>query len=183
MDNNTTAGPPIAESVQLDNPLWHFALNLWRAPEISQLCLQLQGEGWSVTRLLCAAWLASEGHHFRGEPAEARAWRQRMTAPLRQLRQSLPKTLPATAELRQQLARAELEAERVELALAHAGLAGNFVPSDRSFRDWPLPRRLLANLNAAAPETQGPDAQAHPMIHSLSDQIARQLALPMEATP
>ncbi len=182
MDTRTTAEHLIDEEVPLDTPLWHFALQLWQDRDIAALCLELQAAGWSVTRLLCASWLAWQGRRFEGEPAQVAQWRTGMTAPLRAMRQSLAKESATTTALRAQLAKAELESERVELALAYADLAAAAPAAEPAFQHQSLVQRLLANLAGAGPEAKPMDRDTEAMIQRLSRQLARQLAAPMEAS-
>ncbi|OEY66416.1 TIGR02444 family protein [Marinobacter sp. X15-166B] len=145
-----TNSADIPESLDLASPLWTFAVNCWQIPGVESLCLTLQDNGWSVTRLLSACWLASRGREFTGEPATVRQWREQMTTPLRTRKKALPKQHPALAALRAQLAGTELEAERVELALAWQALRA--LPPAASPTDSTL---ALArhNLHAAGPDT------------------------------
>lgn len=134
--------------LQTDNPLWHFALAFWQLEDARQACLALQDQGWSVTRLLCAGWLALEGRRYNGqEDAKLTKWRQEVTGVLRSIRRSLPKDRQATGKLRTLVARLELQAERTELALAWHALSS--VPKEY---DTMQGRRLLIahNLNRAA---------------------------------
>ena len=113
--------PPLKLPVDLEpeNPLWHFALRLWQLPDVQDSCLALQAGGWSVTRILCAAWLASSGRVFAGaEDATVTEWRDRVTVPLRGARKALPDHATYYRGLRGGIATLELEAEQIELALA-----------------------------------------------------------------
>lgn len=106
--------PP--SDLSLDNPLWRTALSLWSDAAVAEACLALQSQGLSVSRLLTGIWLAAHGVSWTGdEDAAIRAWRADCTGVLRQLRQTLAKNTPADT-LRDALKRAELEAERLELA-------------------------------------------------------------------
>lgn len=139
-----------------DNPLWQFALAFWQHSLAQETCLALQNEGWSVTRILCAGWLALNGRAYTGiEEATVTEWRDRVTGSLRAIRMSVPKAQAAYSALRTNLASLELEAERIELAIAW-----------RSFKAPKLEQRnmyvcdelIQSNLAAAAPAasiTQG----------------------------
>lgn len=143
------------QKLQSDSPLWRFAIRLWQHREISELCLRLQGRGWSVTAILCAGWLASRGQVFEEEPPEVPEWRRQITSPLRAMRQALPKDSGAGAELRASLAQAELEAEKVELALAFAALTH---PAPGNVRNTDTLAALLErNIRRAAPENHEAD--------------------------
>ncbi|MDC0661310.1 TIGR02444 family protein [Marinobacter sp. SS21] len=133
---------------ELDNPLWQYALALWSDSTIEALCLALQQRGWSVTRILCACWLASRGRMYSQEPAPVNQWRQRITQPLRALRQHLPRNDATVSRLRSRVAMAELEAERVELALAYGALPEASEAADAAAAD----AVIWSNLRAAAPQ-------------------------------
>ncbi|PAV24539.1 TIGR02444 family protein [Tamilnaduibacter salinus] len=140
--------PP--DSLRLDNPLWQFALRLWNDDAIADVCLSLQSEGWSVTRILTAAWLAANGVRWDGrEPDGLPEWRHQVTEPLRSLRQRLPRDHEGIAPMRHDIKSAELSSERTELAWIHAW-------HDRechNLLNCPVdnPALLTRNLRAAAP--------------------------------
>ncbi len=158
---------PTLNSADLDSPLWQFALGFWRVPEAEALCLALQAKGWSVTRILCASWLATLGRTHIDEPEEVSQWRETMTMRLRAMRQSIPRDVPALSKLRQQLAATELEAERVELALAFTALN----PEKEALGPLQGVTYTLfrCNLYAAAPDAQVIDQEARRLIDSLTE--------------
>ncbi|KPQ27313.1 MAG: hypothetical protein HLUCCX14_15530 [Marinobacter excellens HL-55] len=136
-------------TMEPDNPLWRYALACWRKPELAEICLDLQAQGWSVTRILCAGWLGANGHTFTGvEGAKVTEWRARVTGSIRSARKSIPRNHNACRELREALAKAELQAEKSELALAWQHLnssnPGTGTMLDRN-------TAILQNLLAAAP--------------------------------
>ncbi|WP_404367574.1 TIGR02444 family protein [Marinobacter sp.] len=144
------------QELQPDSPLWRFAIRLWQHGEISELCLRLQDRGWRVTAVLCASWLASRGQAFDEEPSEVPEWRRQITSPLRAMRKALPKDSGAGAELRASLAQAELEAEKLELALAFAALTH---PAPGNIRNTETLAALLErNIRRAAPEDNNNEA-------------------------
>lgn len=145
------SGRKIPEDADLENPLWQFACRFWESPRAQKSCLELQSRGWSVTRVLCAVWLASSGHRFSGQESPVVAqWRAQVTAPLRSARKYITKTDPHTAKVRECIARSELEAERVELALAYQALVSD-THTDSS--EETMASLARTNLLAAAPET------------------------------
>ena len=153
-------------STELDSPLWHFALSFWRTPGVEAACLTLQAGGWSVTRILCASWLATLGKTYEGEPYEVRQWRETMTMRLRSMKQALPKDVPALSTLRQQIAASELESERVELALAFTALNPEndaLVPSEDVAYTL-----FQCNLYAAAPNANVIDQETRGLIDLLT---------------
>ncbi|WP_323750337.1 TIGR02444 family protein [Marinobacter sp.] len=102
-----------------DNPLWRYALACWQKPGLAETCLSLQEQGWSVTRILCAGWLGMNGRTFTGiEDAKVTEWREHVTGRIRSARKSIPRHHAPSQELRSALAKAELQAEQTELALA-----------------------------------------------------------------
>lgn len=114
----------LPEKLEPDNPIWRFALAFWRKPGAQQTCLALQDQGWSVTRILCAGWLALEGRPYSGtEHATLTEWRQHVTGALRAVRKYLPKGQEHCQDLREGVAGLELQAEQLELALAWQKLA------------------------------------------------------------
>jgi uncharacterized protein (TIGR02444 family) len=156
MSLNSEAGSDLSlnimglpENLEPDNPLWHFALTFWKHLPAQEACLALQNEGWSVTRILSAGWLALNGRAYTGiEDATVTEWRDRVTASLRAIRTSVPKAQTAYNALRTNLASLELETERIELALAWRSLtAPNSEQSTMDERD----KLIRTNLIAAAP--------------------------------
>lgn len=139
----------LPENLEPDNPLWQFALTFWRHLPVQKSCLALQNKGWSVTRILCAGWLALNGRTYTGiEDATVTEWRDRVTGGLRAIRTSVPKAQTSYNALRTSLASLELEAERIELALAWRSLtAPNSEQSTMDERD----KLIRLNLAAAAP--------------------------------
>ncbi len=154
-----------------DTPLWRFALALWQQPEARNLCLQLQQEGWSVTRLLCAGWLAARGADYTGdEPDSLRQWRTNVTEAIRSLKKSLAKSDSLVAPLRDALASAELEAERVELYQAWLVLRDTGSGGDNADRAYIAER----NLRRAGPDSAaGLNERTQPMIRQLAKLIKR----------
>lgn len=161
METNNTEIP---ESLDLSSPLWFFALDFWQTPGVEPLCLALQNKGWSVTRLLCACWLASVGREFTGEPVTVTQWRQQMTTAIRALKKSLPKHHKALVKLRKQLTSTELEAERIELALVWQAISAESVSGNKTRQSMALVRH---NLYAAAPDPHI-NQEAHELINQLT---------------
>ncbi|MGF2688579.1 DUF2390 domain-containing protein [Marinobacter sp. DUT-3] len=134
-----------------DNPLWRFALAFWKYPGIESTCLALQGKGWSVTRILGACWLTISGQKYIGKESDTvTEWRAHVTGALRSARQFIPRSNPETDSLRASIAKNELEAERIELALSYQSLANSQQESVGMYESEQLAR---TNLEAAAPET------------------------------
>lgn len=157
----------LPESLELDNPLWRFAITAWRIPEVEQGCLALQAKQWSVTRILVACWQASQGQCYESEDESVTRWRQQVTGPLRALKKQMPRNFPALSPLREQLAGAELAAEKVELALAYAALR----QPGRIEGNAPAPEKLAhLNLQSASP-TPIIDLETSRLLEALVDQM------------
>ncbi|WP_075179446.1 TIGR02444 family protein [Neptunomonas phycophila] len=110
--------------MQLHTPLWNFVLAVYAQPEVEALCLSLQNDhGLSINRLLFAGWLASEKKELDLDvlaQTHAIRWQSEITAPLRTLRYRVRDDLKlAAAGVYGAMRRAELEAERVELAFLY----------------------------------------------------------------
>lgn len=137
--------------LETDNPLWHFALAFWNVPGVESACLALQHKGWSVTRILSACWLTISGQKYPDrEDNTVTEWRIHVTEPLRSARQYIPRNHPGTNSLRGDIARTELEAERIELALVYQSLAETQKENAGMYGSEQMAR---TNLEAAAPET------------------------------
>lgn len=163
-------GSKIPEDADPENPLWHFACRFWESSRAREACLELQNQGWSVTRILCAAWLAESGHVFSGcESRTVTDWREQVTVPLRSARKYITKNNPRTAMVRECIARSELEAERVELALAYQALVTDTQTGSSEKATASLARK---NLLAAAPETRMENGTGR-----LLDTLARELSI------
>jgi uncharacterized protein (TIGR02444 family) len=163
--------PPLELPADLEreNPLWRFAVAFWQRPGVQASCLALQDQGWSVTRILSAAWLALSGRVFAGvEDATVTEWRNRVTVALRSARKSLPGNIDNCHKLRTGIAGLELEAEQIELALSWRTLtANNPEHADRQGRDT----LIMTNLVTAAP-TSPVDDRARALLDTLADTLA-----------
>lgn len=107
------------------SPFWEFSLRFYARPRIAPACLELQDRaGVDVNVMFYLLFLAQQGRQLdRGEVARIDAtviaWRDQVVQPLRTLRRRLksgiaPSDLEATATLRTEVKRIELEAERIE---------------------------------------------------------------------
>jgi uncharacterized protein (TIGR02444 family) len=159
----------LPDTLELNNPLWHFALILWREPGVQENCLALQHQGWSVTRLLSAGWLALNNRAYTGiEAATLTEWRDRVTGSLRSVRQWLPKTGSSYQNLRNDLTTLELGAEQIELALVwHTLTHDNPENSTMQGRDT----LIRHNLETAAPPS-GSARRAALQLNALADILA-----------
>lgn len=165
------SAPPLELPANLEpeNPLWRFALAFWKCPDVQNACLALQNQGWSVTRILSAAWLALSDRAFAGvEDATVTEWRNRVTVALRAARKSLPSNAKPGQKLRAGIASLELEAEQIELALSWQTLTHhNPEHADMQKRET----LIITNLYAAAP-TSPVDERAKPLLNTLANTLA-----------
>jgi uncharacterized protein (TIGR02444 family) len=100
--------------------LWRFAEEVYQRPGVEAACLQLQAQGIDVCLLLCALWLDAREvpwEETRGQALRelVQPWQMQVVMPLRQLRQSWRTAAQgdsAMAQLREEVKRLELEAER-----------------------------------------------------------------------
>ena len=162
--------PPLElpAGLEPENPLWRFALALWKFPGVQDNCLALQNQGWSLTPVLCAGWLALSGRAFTGvEDATVTEWRERVTGALRAARKSLP-AVGGCHQLRTGIAGLELEAEQMELALAWRTLMTN-TPEQSDMQG--LDTLIRTNLAAAAPASRIDD-RAGPLLNALGTALA-----------
>ena len=159
---------PLPPDLPLDNPLWQWATHLWQQPGVAAQCLKLQAEGWSVTRILTALWLAQAGQTWDGaEASEITEWRARTTDVIRQLRQQFIKEEQITATLRKGLMRCELQAEQLELALVWTHWQS--LQQDHPDFCGVYKSRVWDNLLAAAPYNRPPGQDEHGALQSLCD--------------
>lgn len=158
----------LPENLEPDNPLWQFALTFWQHLPAQKACLALQNKGWSVTRILCAGWLALNGRAYTGiEDTTVTEWRDRVTGSLRAIRTSVPKAQPSYTALRTSIANLELEAERIELALAWQHLTVHH--SEQITMDEHN-NLIRLNLAAAAPAS-GITADTRQLLSTLGDYL------------
>lgn len=116
----------LPDNLLLDNPLWDYALALWRHERFAEHCLEAQSQGLAVTRILVALFCASRDQGTPGnEPAGIGQWRRAVTSDLRTLRMQLPKHSTTANPLRETVKKAEREAEQVELAWWWRSLTDN----------------------------------------------------------
>lgn len=164
----------------LDHPLWHFAGRFWSGSTAQTTALGLQERGWSVTNILCALWLASQGRRFRpgldgADGSQVVIWREQVTETLRQVRKAIVKGNPATDPARNCIARSELEAEKVELALAYRALSRDLATGgDATIGALPhqstVQTLALENLQAAAPE-KAMDNETGKLLDTLTKEL------------
>jgi uncharacterized protein (TIGR02444 family) len=107
------------------SPFWRFSLKFYALPEVAPACLVLQDKaGADVNVLLFLLFLAETGRQVTGNDIARldrtiHTWREGTVEPLRALRRRLKAGIPPISatrseDLRHQIKRAELEAERIE---------------------------------------------------------------------
>ena len=108
-----------------ESALWRFSLAFYRQPGVADACLQLQDEaGADVNVMLYLLFLAARGHRVLADDvnrieAHVAEWRNAVVVPLREVRRKLKLPFGAyevavTADLRNDVKRAELAAERIQ---------------------------------------------------------------------
>lgn len=123
--------------------LWRFAEAVYQRPGVEAACLHLQAQGVDVCLLLCALWLDARNvpwDEARGQTLRdlAQPWQTQVVMPLRQLRQSWRPAAQgdnALTQLREQVKRLELEAER-ELLQRLATLSREWPGVDDAQQRW-----------------------------------------------
>lgn len=100
---------------------WDFSLDVYRRPEVSRLCLDLQDSyGADVNMLLFACWLGYTGRGtvtvsaWRAMILRLGKWRDKVIKPLRSVRHMLRDEHLAPITMKQQVFGCEIEAEHVE---------------------------------------------------------------------
>ncbi|MFT5706392.1 MAG: hypothetical protein ACI9ES_000671 [Oceanospirillaceae bacterium] len=118
-----------------DNALWQFAKHFYAAPGIATQLLELQNKyALNINQLIFAIWLVTQNHQLMSLPnvaSESEQWRCDIVMPLRNLRFNIKQkmscadgaTVKSAIEATQlieacyqQLLKAELAAEKVELS-------------------------------------------------------------------
>lgn len=152
-----------------DDPvLWDFAVSLYRRNGVAIACLALQDRrSVDVPVLLFAAWLGRRAIALAEKDvatidASIGAWRADVILPLRSVRRTLksgppPAPSSVTEALRERVKSAELEAERIELAVLASLPVG--VPAQGPTRDTAA-RNLDTILRHATAEITESDRAA-----------------------
>ena len=166
-----------------ENPFWSWSVAFYESEGVSDICLTLQDRhGLDVNLVLLCCWLGLRGLELDAAEAEradhlAADWATPVIEPLRSVRRYL-KPLSSDTEigtLRKQIARLELEAERIQQDRLHEAF-GRAEPSSGSAGaasaatnirhylgvhgrrpEGPLCETLFALLHAAFPEADEAD--------------------------
>ena len=100
---------------------WDFSLDVYRRPEVSKLCQELQDNyAADINMVLFACWLGHTGRGtvtvsaWRGMILRLNKWRDQVIKPLRKLRHLLKHEQLAPTGMKDQVFECELEAEHVE---------------------------------------------------------------------
>ncbi len=145
--------------------LWAFALKVYGSANVSAACLDLQETFRAdVPVLLTALWMAKRGERLDASGMDAMEshiglWRSGMVQPLRVLRRRLksgPKPAPSgeTEALRDEIKRAELHAEKIELATLALWVDQTFQPAGQAgFRENLEAALAYYSGGASIPET------------------------------
>ena len=136
--------------MEQDNALWRFALSTWQSPKIQRVLLELQDKHEiRVNLILAALWLAHNQccapRAIESAALKTQEWHNTYVIGLRRLKKDLAKGLP----LREQLAEAELSAERLELAELYRLLD----PATIASAPQQGTRSAIANLRAVLPDS------------------------------
>lgn len=120
--------------LDLDGPLWRFALEFYALPGVAEACLTLQDEaGVDVIQLLAAAYAdlilrrSLSAEDVSELNRQTRQWRAATVLPLREVRRVLKPPRDGFPEerqlLREKVKAAELLAEQIQLAMTGQWLA------------------------------------------------------------
>lgn len=114
-----------SDAGSISNSLWDFSLAHYGKPRVADACLQLQNShGVNINLLLWSLWLENRCQALSETRLAAAleavvAWECNYVQPLRELRRRIKQDFAAdltqVASLREQIKRAELQAEKQEL--------------------------------------------------------------------
>lgn len=114
----------IPSGIDLDNPLWDYALQVY--PKLSEPLLALQGEGARVNQLLAALWCSKTARQWPGVVDQSiEQWHAEEVLPVRRRRMALKPQLtlhPKLEGLYAAYKQVELNSERIELAMLYRWL-------------------------------------------------------------
>ncbi len=155
----------LPDDLQLDNPLWDYALSIY--PKLETRLLELQSEGVRVNHLLTGLWMGAQGRLMNTEYQLSDRWFRDNTAPVRASRIALKLQLGRVPQLNscyQQVKSAELALEQVELALLYWEQHQTTELDSQAMR-----KNLLTVLEPSHPQNAGAIVdQLIAFFHSLS---------------
>jgi uncharacterized protein (TIGR02444 family) len=144
-----------------DNDLWRFSLRVYGAPNVAQECLALQDRfGMDVNVLLFCAWLgAARGTALSADElqdceAAVSEWQERCVRPLRNARRAM-KGLPGAEDLRAEIKKLELDAEKCEQQTLYALALQRWPAHGHAARDEALANNLDLFLRAHGASASG----------------------------
>ncbi|NND66130.1 MAG: TIGR02444 family protein [Halioglobus sp.] len=153
----------------MDNPLWHYSLNVYPRDGVEELLLRLQDDcALDVNILLYAAWLGGQGialtqAHCEQVLAATKEWREAVVAPLRGLRRQL-RGIEAAQAVRARVKALELESEEEQQRLIYAcHRAAGLTPGGGT---------VAENLALVAAGSSAPAAQWRPLLEKLAPLLA-----------
>lgn len=141
-------------TLELDNPLWRFALTLWQNPDLQTHLMRLQNlYGQRVNSIIAAAWYTGRPEAsvdcLRQATADTLGWHIRKVLPLRSERLALASQ---ESEKKKALLARELEAEQIEIAKLYAIL--NQTNSDTASSPTTLEQLLRVACLSKIPERE-----------------------------
>ncbi|MDH5179353.1 MAG: TIGR02444 family protein [Gammaproteobacteria bacterium] len=100
---------------------WDFSLSVYKQPEVSGACLQLQDEhGANINMMLFACWLGNTGRgvvdidEWRAMIRRTTHWRDKVIRPLRSVRRFLRDEQLAPLSMKDNILKSEFDAEHIE---------------------------------------------------------------------
>ncbi|WP_415183188.1 TIGR02444 family protein [Phaeovulum sp.] len=132
-------------TLDLENPAWAFTLDLYARPGVSDACLTLQDQAEAdivALFMVIYAWsklkIALTAAEIDGLHGNMKIWREATVLPLRHIRRALKPPQPGISQeikeiLRDQVKRAELLAEQIQIAMAEDWLKRH--PSSGHYSD------------------------------------------------
>lgn len=119
--------------LQLDSPLWQFAIQFYQKGKNAPHLLALQErEGLWINQWLATLWSAKAGYNLPSQPdAMLLQWHEHIVLPVRELRQSM-RDSPMYASVLD----LELDKERVELAHWFRLAKSQAEPHDNWLEQW-----------------------------------------------
>ena len=137
-----------------ENDFWRFSLRVYAAPGVTPECLSLQDQfAIDVNVLLFCAWLAVErGIALTGDDLQecegaVSEWHNRCVRPLREARRAM-KGLPGAEDIRAEIKKLELEAEKREQQTLYARALQRWPAHGNAARDEALAKNLDLFLSA-----------------------------------
>lgn len=161
--------------MNIENPLWQFALKLYTSPSVESCCLAFQLRGVSINRLLCCCWAGVEGYRTTEAmltSGSASRWQEQVTLPVREVRYRVRELKLQQADLEpcyKALRTAELATEQVELAMLYQVVS----EADKEQGGILLVKHNLENYLVGLGVVSDPDllAQLATLLDAVSDLI------------